>query len=79
MLKRHRRNMVKKNRPGFNPIKNIFSSENLSVKKSSILKTHIFSVKTEKKYVLIFWCRFMRIIYRKVLIGAQHEKSTGIF
>ena len=41
-------------RPGFNPIDNIFSSENFLVKNQKKLKTQFLSVKTEKKL-----CRFL--------------------
>ena len=41
-------------RAGFNPIKNIFSSENLFVKSQKILKPKTFS-QIEKFSVQIFW------------------------
>ena len=51
--------------PGFNPIKNIFSSENFSVKSQKILKPQIFSVK-QKNFLCRFfgaasWGRFLKI------------------
>ena len=66
---------------GFNPIKNIFSSEKFSVKCQKHFETSIFFSQKQKTFLCRFvgavsWDRFLKIIYRYFLY--EHNMQTEI-